>query len=177
MRNLNRDLTELVLNERANFQRFVRRKITDISEMDAEDIVADVVFNLYDKINIEQQVESMLAYAYRAVSNKIVDYLRQRKAVVSFSKVDKTSGLALSEIIPDPSDNIETKIQNEELNQRLNAALKELDAKQRNVWVATEMEDRTFKELAAEWGEPIGTLLSRKSRASQILKLRLKHII
>ena len=177
MRNQNRDLTELVLNERANFERFVRRKIADISEMDAEDIVADVVFNLYDRIDIGQQVESMLAYAYRAVSNKIVDYLRQRKAVVSFSKVDKTSGLALSEIISDPSANIETKIQNEELNKRLNAALKKLDSKQRDVWVATEMEDRTFKELAAEWGEPIGTLLSRKSRASQILRMRLKYEI
>lgn len=177
MTNQNKDLTELVLNERANFQRFVRRKIADISEMDAEDIVADVVFNLYNKINIEQQVESMLAYAYRAVSNKIVDYLRQRKAAVSFSKVDKTSGLTLSEIIPDPSANIETKIQNEELSRRLNEALKELDKKQRDVWVATEIEDRSFKELAAEWGEPIGTLLSRKSRASQLLKMKLKYVV
>ena len=177
MTNQNSDLTELVLKERANFQRFVRRKIADISEMDAEDIVADVVFNLYNKINIEQQVESLLSYAYRAVSNKIVDYRRQRKTALSFSKVDKTSGLALSEIISDPSANTELKIQNEELNQRLNAALKDLDSKQRDIWVATEMEDRTFKELAAEWGEPIGTLLSRKSRASQILKLRLKYII
>src|ERR1035437_7240554 len=142
MRNQNRDLTELVLKERANFQRFVRRKIADISEMDAEEIVADVVFNLYNKIHFEQQVESMLAYAYRAVSNKIVDYLRQRKVAVSFSKVDKTSGLALSEIISDPSANTEIKIHNEELNQRLNVVLKELDSKQRDVWVATEMEDR-----------------------------------
>ena len=177
MTNQKKVLTELVLSERTNFQRYVRRKVSDISEMDAEDIVADVVFNLYNKIDIGQQVENLLSYAYRAVSNKIVDYRRQRKSAVSFGKVDKTSGLALSEIISDPSANIETKIQNEELNQRLNAALKELDAKQRNVWVATEMEDRTFKELATEWGEPIGTLLSRKSRASQILKLRLKYII
>jgi RNA polymerase sigma factor (sigma-70 family) len=177
MTNQKRNLTELVLNERANFQRYVRRKIADISEMDAEDIVADVVFNLYNKINIEQQVESMLAYAYRAISNKIVDYLRQRKVTESFNKVDKTSGLALSEIIPDHSANIETKIRNEELNRRLYAALRELDSKQRDVWLATEMEDRTFKELSAEWGEPVGTLLSRKSRASQLLKIRLKNVI
>jgi DNA-directed RNA polymerase specialized sigma24 family protein len=49
-----------------------------------------------------------------------------------------------------------------------------LEPKQRAVWIATEIEGYTFKELAAKWEEPIGTLLSRKSRATKILRKLLK---
>jgi RNA polymerase sigma factor (sigma-70 family) len=144
--------------------------------MDAEDIVADVVFNLYNKISIEHQIESVLAYTYRSVRNRIIDYTRQSKMSVSLDKLDAFSGLALSELIPDPNASIEIKIENEEIKRQLYSALMELDAKQRAVWVATEIEGTTFKELSVKWGEPIGTLLSRKSRATKALKTRLKDV-
>ena len=177
MSNRKKDLIEIVLNERDNFQRYVRRKIIDISDMDAEDIVADVVFNLYNKINIEHQIESILAYAYCAVRNKIVDYLRQSKVSVSLDKLDPSSGLILSEMIPDPHADVDMNMDDEEIKEKLYLALMELDVKQRAVWVATQIEGYTFKELSARWEEPIGTLLSRKSRASKILKQKLKDII
>lgn len=145
--------------------------------MDAEDIVADVVFNIYNKIDIEYQIENILAYAYRSVRNKIVDYLRQKKVALSLDKPDKSSGMSLSEIIPDSSADIEKKIYQEEFYEKLYAALSELDPKHRAIWVATEIEDYSFKELAVQWKEPIGTLLSRKSRATQILKTKLKETL
>ncbi|WP_371373253.1 RNA polymerase sigma factor [Sporomusa aerivorans] len=177
MHDREKDLIETVFDEQDNFIRYVRRKITDISDMDAEDIVADVVFNLYNKVSIEHQVESILAYAYRSIRNKITDYLRQSKTSIPLDKIDSASGLILAEVIPDPQANIEIELQNEEVRQQLYAALMELDAKQRAVWVATEMEGYTFKELAEKWGEPIGTLLSRKSRATKALKAKLKAAI
>lgn len=167
---------ELVFNERDNFLRYVRRKITDISDMDAEDIVADVVFNIYNKVSIGYQIESILAYAYRSIRNRVVDYLRQPGGAVSLDKPDKASGLALADLIADPNSNIEGKLLGDEIKQQLYLALMELDTKQRAVWVATEIENYTFKELAIKWGEPIGTLLSRKSRAAKILKLKLKDM-
>jgi DNA-directed RNA polymerase specialized sigma24 family protein len=45
------------------------------------------------------------------------------------------------------------------------AAIEELSAEEKAVILATEMEGRTFKELAEDWGIPLGTLLARKSRA------------
>ncbi|MDF2572514.1 MAG: polymerase, sigma-24 subunit, RpoE, subfamily [Sporomusa sp.] len=172
-----KDLIEVVLKERENFLWYIKRKITDISDMDAEDIVADVVFNIYNKVSIEHQVESLLAYAYRSVRNRLIDYLRRPKVSVSFDYLDNSSGLALSEVIPDPHADVELKIQDEEMKRKLYAALMELDPKQRAVWVATEIEGYTFRELSARWGEPIGTLLSRKSRATKVLKSRLKDVI
>jgi len=176
MTNQKTELTEIILNERDNFQRYVKHKISNISEMDAEDIVADVVFNLYNKIDIDFQVGNMLAYAYRSVSNKIVDFIRHKKVSVSYDKPDKSTGLTLSEIIDDPDADIERKMQNEEFTVKLYSALQTLDPLQRAVWVATELEDYSFKELSIKWGEPIGTLLSRKSRASKTLKMKLKNL-
>lgn len=177
MYNREKDLIEIVLKERDSFLRYIRRKITDISDMDAEDIVADVIFNLYNKVSIEHQVESMLAYAHRSIRNKIIDYLRQSRMSVSLDKLDHSSGLALSEVIADPKADIETKLQDDETQKQLYLALIELEPKQRAVWVATEMEGYTFKELSARWGEPIGTLLSRKSRATRALKRKLSDVI
>jgi len=176
MTNQKTELTEIILNEQGNFQRYVKHKIANISDMDAEDIVADVVFNLYNRIDIDFQVGNILAYAYRSVSNKIVDFIRQRKVAVSYDKPDKSSGLTLSEIIDDPDADIERKMQNEEFTVKIYSALLTLDSLQRAVWVATELEDYSFKELSEKWGEPIGTLLSRKSRASKTLKMKLKNL-
>ena len=176
MTNQKTELTEIILNERDNFQRYVKHKISNISEMDAEDIVADVVFNLYNKIDIDFQVGNMLAYAYRSVSNKIVDFIRHKKVSVSYDKPDKSTGLTLSEIIDDPDADIERKMQNEEFTVKLYSALQTLDPLQRAVWVATELEDYSFKELSIKWGEPIVTLLSRKSRAYKTLKMKLKNL-
>ncbi len=176
MTNQKTELTEIILNEQGNFQRYVKHKIANISDMDAEDIVADVIFNLYNRIDIDFQVGNILAYAYRSVSNKIVDFIRQRKVSVSYDKPDKSSGLTLSEIIDDPDADIDRKMQNEEFTAKLYSALLTLDPLQRVVWVATELEDYSFKELSVKWGEPIGTLLSRKSRASKILKMKLKNL-
>jgi RNA polymerase sigma factor (sigma-70 family) len=171
-----KDLIELVFKERDNFLRYVRRKITDISDMDAEDIVADVVFNIYNKVSIGHHIESILAYAYGSVRNRIIDHLRLSRVLISLDKLDDSSGRALTDVIPDPNANIEVKLLNDEMKQQLYLALMELDTKQRAVWVATEIERYTFKELSAKWGEPIGTLLSRKSRAAKILKMRLKDV-
>lgn len=172
-----KDLIEIILRERDNFLRYVRWKIADISDMDAEDIVADVVFNLYNKVSIEHQIESILAYAHRSIRNRIIDYLRQSPVSVSLDKRDNTSGRLLAEVIPDPHASIEMKLQSEEMKRQLYAALMELEPKQRAVWVATEIEGYTFKELAVKWGEPIGTLLSRKSRATKVLKMKLTDVI
>ncbi len=96
---------------------------------------------------------------------------------ISLDKIDEVSGVAVLEMLMDTHADIEMKLQKEELREQLRAAIMKLEPKQRAVWVATEIEGYTFKELSAKWGEPIGTLLSRKSRATKVLKTLLKDIV
>jgi RNA polymerase sigma factor (sigma-70 family) len=172
-----KDLIEIIANERNRFLQYVRRKITDISEMDAEDIVADVIFNVYNKVDIQYHIENVLAYMYRSIKNKMIDHLRHSSRQMSLDKINEISGVAILETLVDTTADIEMKLQQEELRDQLYAALMKLEPKQRAVWVATEIEGYTFKELSAKWGEPIGTLLSRKSRAAKVLKMILKDVV
>ncbi|SFL51311.1 RNA polymerase sigma factor [Pelosinus propionicus] len=169
------DVVEIISKEQKNFLQYIRRRIKNISDMDAEDIVADVVFNVYNKVDIQYHIENILAYMYRSIKNKMIDYLRQPSRAISLYQSDEVSGRSIVEFIVDRSADIETKMLQEELRNQLYGALMKLDRKQREVWIATEIEGYTYKELAAKWGEPIGTLLSRKSRATKILRKLLKN--
>ncbi len=58
----------------------------------------------------------------------------------------------------------------------LELALDELPEEQREVFVAHELEGRSFKEMAAETGVSVNTLLSRKRYAVLHLRERLQSI-
>ncbi len=171
-----KDLTGIVLNEWDHLTGYVKRKLTNISHMDAEDIVADVVYNIYNKVNLDEYIESILAYAYRSIRNRIVDYLRRSRGDESLERLD-ASGMTLADLIPDPMADIQNELERDEIKKRLQSALMELRPKQREIWVATEIEGRTFQELSVQWREPIGTLLSRKSRAVKALRSKLTDVI
>ena len=63
-----------------------------------------------------------------------------------------------------------------DLDAELDAALDELPDNQRDVFVAHEIEGRSFKELSAETGVSVNTLLSRKHHAVLHLRSRLQSI-
>jgi len=62
------------------------------------------------------------------------------------------------------------------LLEELDAALDELPEEQREVFIAHELEGRSFKELAAETGLSVNTLLSRKHYAVLHMRQRLQDI-
>lgn len=177
MHDQEQDIIDIITKERNRFLQYVRRKITDISDMDAEDIVADVIFNVYNKVDIQYHIENLLAYMYRSIKNRMIDHLRQSSRPMSLDKIDEISGVTLLDTLVDTHADPELKLQQADLRGQLYAAFMKLEPKQRAVWVATEIEGYTFKELSEKWGEPIGTLLSRKSRAAKVLKKILKDVV
>jgi RNA polymerase sigma factor (sigma-70 family) len=62
------------------------------------------------------------------------------------------------------------------LIEELESALEELPEEQRRVFIEHEIEGRSFKELAAETGVSINTLLSRKRYAVLHLRQRLQSL-
>ena len=62
------------------------------------------------------------------------------------------------------------------LLEELEFALEELPGEQREVFAAHELEGRSFKEMAAETGVSMNTLLSRKRYAVLHLRKRLQSI-
>ena len=157
--------------------RFVQSRAHRISKMDAEDIVADVMLSLVSKLEPNGTVENLAAYAYRSIRNRIADYERSRSRVTSLDGMaDEDGELPLLSILS--SDDGDEPFAAEEQAQRLHRltdAIGKLEPRQRAILIATELKGKSFRELSDAWGEPIGTLLSRKSRAVKTLRRMLEE--
>ena len=156
--------------------RFVKSRARRISQMDAEDIVADVMLNLVSHLETNGPVENIAAYAYRAVRNKITDYERKSGKETSLDgMVDADGELPLLNLIAAENEEPFAQEDRAERMHRLTDAIGQLEPRQRAILIATELKGKTFRELSEEWGEPIGTLLSRKSRAVKTLRKLLEE--
>lgn len=157
--------------------RFVKNQAHRISEMDAEDIVADVMISLVSKLETNGPVENIAAYAYRSIRNRIVDYERnQRKTTSLDGMADEDGELPFLSMLASPGEEPFAQEEHAAQMKRLMEAIDQLEPRQRAVLIATELKGKSFRELSEEWDEPMGTLLSRKSRAVKLLRKRLEEM-
>jgi len=155
-------LAEFLRQEREALVGYVRRRIDDAADHEAEDIVQDVVVRLFDRADPSIPIQNLAAYIYRALRNRIVDYFRRRRETFVLAEGSLNSG-----------QNPASEIEQEEMLEDVFAAMEELSAEEKAVILATEMEGRAFKDLAEEWRIPLGTLLARKSRALEKIRKQL----
>jgi RNA polymerase sigma factor (sigma-70 family) len=156
---------------------YFQANYSDLSDMEAEDIVSDLMTDLLEKSELMRNVENMSAYIYRSVRNKANDYLRRRKKTVSFKDAASDEEQAPGrETVPEPHYDMESEIEASEIRGRLAEALDALEPNQRAVWIATELDGYSFRELSEEWSVPVGTLLARKHRANAALQKELQDL-
>lgn len=154
---------------------YVRRWVDDIAGEDAEDIVQDVTLGLFERADITAPIRNLSAYVYRSLKNRIVDYLRRRKASVSLDQpLLPDESLTLADVIEDQAAAPDVQVERRELYGRLYEALGALKPEDRAIVIATEFEGWTFLELSEEWDVPLGTLLARKARALKKIKTYLE---
>ena len=172
-----RPISEIVAEEGARLRNFIRRRVPDPS--DAEDIAQEVFYELVEANHLLMPIEHVTGWLYRVARNRITDLFRKKKPE-SFSDatVEGEAGelLQLEDMLPSPDAGPEALYVRNLLLEELELALDELPAEQRDVFVAHEIEGRSFKELSAETGVSVNTLLSRKRYAVLHLRERLKTI-
>ena len=163
------------VSESERLERYVHAKVSRISDMDAQDIVREVMLSLLRRSDNTGPVENVAAYTYRCVRNRIADYQTEKARTVSLDEFrDEDHAFSLREILKDDTQDIPAKVERKELLHALGAAIDKLEAKQRAVVIATEFRGKSFRELSEAWHEPMGMLLSRKSRAVKALREMLK---
>jgi RNA polymerase sigma factor (sigma-70 family) len=146
--------------------------------MDARDIVREVMLSLIRQSDTGGPVENLAAYTYRSVRNRITDYQAEKAKTVSLDGFsDEDEAFSFREMLYDETQDISAKVERKELLRALAACMDRLDGKQRAVLIATEFHGRSFRELSEAWHEPVGTLLSKKSRAVKALWEMLKDDI
>lgn len=172
-----RQISDIVAGERARLRNFIRRRVPDPS--DAEDIVQEVFYELVDANRLLMPIEHVTGWLFRVARNRITDLFRKKRPITfSDAAVEDESGelLQLEDLLPSPDAGPEALYFRSVLLDELEFALAELPRDQREVFIAHELEGRSFKELSAESGVNVNTLLARKRYAVLHLRERLQSI-
>lgn len=168
-------ISDTVKREQARLRNFIRRRVPD--PRDAEDILQDVFYRLVEANQLLMPIEHVTGWLFRVARNRITDLFR-RKQPENFSDLaveyDDEEILLFEDLLPSPEAGPEAMFARRVLLEELESALGELPPEQREVFVAHEFEGRSFKDLAAETGVSVNTLLARKRYAVLHLRKRLQ---
>jgi RNA polymerase sigma factor (sigma-70 family) len=178
-------ISEVVKREQSRLRNFIRRRVPD--PRDAEDILQDVFYKLVEANRLLMPIEHVTGWLFQVARNRITDLFRKKKPE-SFSDIaiatsdDDGAGelillqMQLEEMLPSPDAGPEAVYARNLLLEELELALDELPDEQREVFVAHELEGHSFKQMAAESGVSVNTLLSRKRYAVLHLRERLQNV-
>jgi len=175
-----RQISEIIAAERSRLRNFIRRRVAD--PRDAEDILQEVFYELLEANSLLMPIDHVTGWLFRVARNRITDLFRKKKPE-SFSETaaaDEDDELPpWEDLLPSPDAGPDALYVRRVLLDELELALDELPDDpygQREVFIAHELEGRSFKELAAESGVNINTLLARKRYAVLHLRERLQNI-
>jgi RNA polymerase sigma factor (sigma-70 family) len=172
-------ISDVVKREQSRLRNFIRRRVPD--SRDVEDILQDVFYELVEANRLLMPIEHVSGWLFRVARNRITDLFRKKKPeslsdAASTHEDDEGERLQLEDLLPSPDAGPEALYARSVLLHELEMAVDELPDDQRKVFVAHEFEGRSFKEMSAETGVSVNTLLSRKRYAVLHLRQRLQSI-
>ena len=172
-----RRISETVEREQARLRNFIRRRVAD--QRDAEDILQEVFFEFVEAYRLMKPIEQVSGWLFRVARNRIIDLFRRKKPGSLSDPVgvgDDGEELVLEDLLPSPELGPDEAYARSVLLEELDEALDELPEQQREAFIGHEVDGRSFKELSAETGVSVNTLIARKHRAVVHLRQRLQAI-
>lgn len=161
--------------ERGRMAGYVRGMLRGMADIDEEDIVQDVMLNVWSAADVTLPLGRLSSYVYQSLKNRVIDAARSRKPDLSFDAPAGDGGGTLLDLLADVRCDAAEGAERERISDILFDALDELKPGEREIIVLTEFEGKSFAECAAMFGEPVGTLLSRKSRALKKVRVMLEE--
>jgi len=173
----NQLLSQAMERDEPRLRSFIRKHVANSG--DAEDVLQDVFYELLEAYRLMKPVEHVTAWLFRVARNRMIDLFRRKKAGSLNEPVvagDEGDMLVLEDLLPSAEAGPEAAYARNLLIDALDDALEELPPMQRDVFIAHELEGRSFREISAETGLSVNTLLSRKHYAVLHLRRRLQSI-
>jgi RNA polymerase sigma factor (sigma-70 family) len=172
-----RQIAEVIAEQSSRLRSFIRRRVPN--ESDVEDLLQEVFYELVVAHRLLMPIDYVTGWLYRVARNRITDLFRKKKPeTFADAAIEDEEGvlLRIEDLLPSPDAGPEADYFRKVLFVELEVALGELPGEQRAVFIAHEIEGRSFKELSAETGISVNTLLSRKRYAVLQLRQRLQRI-
>ncbi len=168
-------ISQAVERDQPRLRSFIRKHVADTGE--AEDILQDVFYELLEAYRLMKPVEHVTSWLFRVARNRMIDLFRRKKPSSLNNPVSvEGEGDTLEDLLPSADAGPEAAYARSLLLDALEEALEELPQAQREVFVAHELMGQSFKEISAETGLSVNTLLSRKHYAVMHLRERLQSI-
>lgn len=170
-----RHIAEVIAQQGSRLRSFIRRRVSN--DADVDDLLQDVFFELVAAERLLKPIDFVTGWLFRVARNRVTDFFR-KKQPESFDDAFRGQDgetLAVDDLLPSPDAGPEAEYLRSVLLAELETALHELPSEQREVFIAHELEGRSFKELAAESGVNQNTLLARKRYAVLHLRARLEQ--
>jgi len=178
-------IADVIEREGSRLRHFIRRRVPD--PRDAEDVLQDVFYALVEANRLLMPIEHVTGWLFRVARNRITDLFRKKRperfgetaasgGEAEATGLERDDQLRLEDLLPSLDAGPEALYARHALLDELELAVDELPAEQRDVFVAHEVEGRSFKEMAAETGVSVNTLLSRKRYAVRHLRERLQRV-
>jgi RNA polymerase sigma factor (sigma-70 family) len=168
-------ISQAVERDQPRLRSFIRKHVADTGE--AEDVLQDVFYELLEAYRLMKPVEHVTAWLFRVARNRMTDLFRRKKPTSLSNPVSvEGDGDTLEDLLPSADAGPEAVYARSLLLDALEDALEELPQAQREVFVAHELMGQSFKEMSAETGLSVNTLLSRKHYAVTHLRQRLQLI-
>ncbi len=176
-----RQISEVITEERSRLRNFIRKRVSN--EADAEDLLQEVFYELVEANRLLMPIEHVTGWLFRVARNRITDLFRKKKAeTFSDAAVEDEAGelLQIEDLLPSPDAGPEALYVRHVLLEELEFALAELPDEQREVFVAHELEGRSFKELSAESGRkrqhPALTQTLRSAASARTIAEHLRRV-
>jgi len=170
-------ISDVVRREQPRLLNFIRRRVPD--PWDAEDVLQDVFYELTEANRLLMPIEHVTGWLFRVARNRITDLFRRRRPESFGDPAENEDGEDLrqiEELLPSPDAGPDALYARSVLLEELQEAIDELPEEQREVFLRHEWDGWSFKEMAAETGVSINTLLSRKRYAIRHLRERLQSV-
>ena len=171
-------ISEAITRDYSGLRAFIRKRVAN--KTDAEDILQEVFYELVEAYRMMKPVEQVTAWLFRVARNRITDLFRKKTRDAQTLEpprvTEEGEQLRLEDFLPSPDAGPEAAYARAVLVEELDEALNELPQEQRDVFIAHELMGYSFKELAAESGVRVNTLLSRKRYAVLHLRERLRSV-
>ncbi|HEY7887341.1 MAG TPA: sigma-70 family RNA polymerase sigma factor [Steroidobacteraceae bacterium] len=170
------EIAAVVRRERGRLLSFISKRVRDAAE--AEDVLQEALYELVNAYRLMQPVEQVGAWLMRVARNRIIDGFRRRRPQLlsDVAPEGEEADAAWERLLPAVEEGPDAALVRELLLEELERALAELPARQREVFIAHELEGASFKELSERWSVGINTLLSRKRYAVLRLRERLRVV-
>jgi len=170
-------IAQAIETDGSRLRNYIRKHVVDLEA--AEDILQEVFVELIEAYRLLKPIEQVSGWLFRVAKNRIIDRFRGRR-LESLSQdrygEDDDVAVSLEDLLPSPDSGPEAAYARSVLLDEVDEALREMPEEQRSVFIAHEWEGYSFKELAAETGVSVNTLLSRKRYAVLHLRRRLRSI-